>query len=156
MWVGIFFLLFPPPYVTVSLSVNRQIQLVSRRVVNLRVQRKEGSGAFRETAALSQDSKSHPPWSGSMFVHTTSADSFFLPLGSGLWMPEAQPLALLRRNIDSKPEIIRRVLTGDALRKTILGVAANDEKKAIKAFASHNAENALKTKPKVCVRLQSN
>jgi hypothetical protein len=66
-------------------------------------------------------------------------------------MPEAQPLALLRRNIDSEPEVIRRVLTDAALRKTILGVAANDEKKAIKAFASHNAENALKTKPKVCV-----
>ena len=66
-------------------------------------------------------------------------------------MPEAQPLALLRRNIDSEPEAIRRVLTDGALRKTILGVAANDEKKAIKAFASHNAENALKTKPKVCV-----
>lgn len=65
-------------------------------------------------------------------------------------MPDAQPLALLRRNIDRKPEVIRRVLTEAALRKTILGVAANDEKKAIKAFASHNAENALKTKPKVC------
>jgi hypothetical protein len=69
-------------------------------------------------------------------------------------MPEAQPLALLRRNIDREPEVIRRVLTDAALRKTILGVAANDEKKAIKAFASHNAENALKTKPKVCVFLQ--
>jgi hypothetical protein len=64
-------------------------------------------------------------------------------------MPEAQPLALLRRNIDLKPEVIRRVLTDAALRKTILGVTPNDEKKVIKAFASHNAENALKTKPKV-------
>jgi hypothetical protein len=64
-------------------------------------------------------------------------------------MPEAQPLALLRRNIDRKPEVIRRVLTDAALRKTILGVTPNDEKKVIKVFASHNAENALKTKPKV-------
>jgi hypothetical protein len=72
-------------------------------------------------------------------------------LGSGLWMPEAQPLALLRRNIDRKPEVIRRVLTDAALRKTILEVSQNDEKKAIKAFALQNAENALKTKPKVCL-----
>ena len=64
-------------------------------------------------------------------------------------MPEAQPLALLRRNIDRKPEAIRRVLTDAALRTTILGVIPNDAKKAIMAFASQNAENALKTKPKV-------
>lgn len=65
-------------------------------------------------------------------------------------MPEAQPLALLRANIDRNPEVMRRVLTDAALRKAILGVSANDEKKAIKAFALQNAENALKTKPKVC------
>ena len=65
-------------------------------------------------------------------------------------MPEAQPLALLRRNIDRKPEDIKRVLTNARLRKEILGGISNDEKKAIKAFASQNAENALKTKPKVC------
>lgn len=64
-------------------------------------------------------------------------------------MPEAQPLALLRRNIDRKPENIRRVLTDAGLRKAIFGGISNDEKKAIKAFASQNAENALKTKPKV-------
>jgi hypothetical protein len=66
-------------------------------------------------------------------------------------MPEAQPLALLRRDIDRKPEAFKRVLTDAALRKTILGGLPNDEKKAIKAFASQNAENALKTKPKVCL-----
>jgi hypothetical protein len=68
-------------------------------------------------------------------------------------MPEAQPLALLRRNIDRKPEVIRRVLTDAALRKKVLGVIPNDEKKAVKAFALHNAENALKTKPKVRLNL---
>jgi hypothetical protein len=68
-------------------------------------------------------------------------------------MPEAQPLALLRRNIDSKPEVIRRVLTDAALRKKVLGGIPNDEKKAVKAFALHNAENALKTKPKVRLNL---
>ena len=68
-------------------------------------------------------------------------------------MPEAQPLALLRRNIDREPEAISRVLTDAALRKTILGGIPKDEKKAIKAFAAQNAENALKTKPKVCLDL---
>ena len=68
-------------------------------------------------------------------------------------MPEAQPLALLRRSIDRKPEDFKRVLTDAALRKTILGGVPNDEKKAVKAFALQNAENALKTKPKVCPAL---
>ncbi|OQV07714.1 hypothetical protein CLAIMM_12109 isoform 2 [Cladophialophora immunda] len=71
-------------------------------------------------------------------------------VGSGLWMPESQPLALLRANIDRKPTKLRRVLSETQLRKEVLGIASNDEKKAIKAFADQNKENALKTKPKVC------
>ena len=71
--------------------------------------------------------------------------------GSGLWMPEAQPLALLRQNIHRKSKKFRQVLTEPQMRKQILGVSSNDEKKAIKAFADQNKENALKTKPKVCV-----
>ncbi|OAL19736.1 hypothetical protein AYO22_09263 [Fonsecaea multimorphosa] len=70
-------------------------------------------------------------------------------VGSGLWMPESQPLALLRANIDRKPKKLRRVLAEAQLRKQVLGVASNDEKKAIKAFADQNKENALKTKPKL-------
>lgn len=68
-------------------------------------------------------------------------------------MPEAQPLALLRQNIDRKSRKFRQVLTAERLRKEILGVTATDEKKAIRAFADQNKENALKTKPKVCVSL---
>jgi len=64
-------------------------------------------------------------------------------------MPEAQPLALLRRNIDQRPERIKSVLMDAGLRKTILGGVPADEKRVIKAFASQNSENALKTKPKV-------
>lgn len=64
-------------------------------------------------------------------------------------MPEAQPLALLRRDIDRKPENIRRVLTDPAMRKHILGGIAKDEKKAMQVFAGQNQDNALKTKPKV-------
>jgi hypothetical protein len=39
------------------------------------------------------------------------------------------------------------------MRKQILGVSSNDEKKAVKAFAEKNKGNALKTKPKVGVFL---
>jgi uncharacterized protein (TIGR02453 family) len=65
-------------------------------------------------------------------------------VGSGLWHPEAAPLALLRRNINRKPHLIKSVLSENRLRKEILNVNTNDEKKAIKAFAASNAENALK------------
>lgn len=71
-------------------------------------------------------------------------------VGSGLWHPEAQPLALLRRNIDQRPERIRGVLANDLIRKRIFDGISKDEKKAIKAFCNQNSENALKTKPKVC------
>jgi len=73
-----------------------------------------------------------------------------VPIGSGRWMPEAEQLALLRADIDRKPKKIRRVLTDARVRKHIFGGIPHDEKKAIKAFAESNAENALKTKPKVC------
>jgi len=63
-------------------------------------------------------------------------------------MPEARPLALLRRNIDRKPTKLREVLSEPRMRKQILGVTSSDEKKAVKAFADQNKENALKTKPK--------
>jgi uncharacterized protein (TIGR02453 family) len=70
-------------------------------------------------------------------------------VGGGLWMPEAQQLALLRRDIDRKPERIKAVLTNAEVRKHLLGGVAKDEKKAVKAFAQQNQENALKTHPKV-------
>ncbi|KAK5198895.1 hypothetical protein LTR92_001366 [Exophiala xenobiotica] len=69
-------------------------------------------------------------------------------VGAGLWMPEAQPLASLRADIDRKPHRLKRVLMNPQLRKQILRGAPNDEKKVIKAFATQNSENALKTKPK--------
>lgn len=80
------------------------------------------------------------------YVHIQPGHNF---VGSGLWHPDAAPLALLRQDIDRHPERIRSVLTGAGLRKHIFGGIAKDEKKAIKAFANRNAENALKTKPKV-------
>ncbi|KAI9817523.1 MAG: hypothetical protein M1827_001133 [Pycnora praestabilis] len=69
-------------------------------------------------------------------------------VGGGLWMPEAQPLALLRRDVDRHSHRIKAVLTDARLRKEFFGGLQKDEKKAVKAFVAKNNENALKTKPK--------
>jgi hypothetical protein len=69
--------------------------------------------------------------------------------GGGLWMPEAQSVAALRRDIDRKPHKMKNVLRETRLRKEILGVTSDDEKKVIQAFVKGNASSALKTKPKV-------
>ena len=95
-------------------------------------------------------------------------------VGGGLWHPENTALARLRASIDERPHRIRRVLMGDAFRRTFLpgarakpkpkpkakgkakgkgdGVgddADAEERAVIAAFARANRENALKTKPKV-------
>ena len=64
-------------------------------------------------------------------------------------MPEARALAALRRDIDRRPQNIKRVLIDRDTRKDFLGGVPDDIKKAVKAFAAQNASNALKTKPKV-------
>ena len=68
-----------------------------------------------------------------------------------MWQPEAQPLSLLRRDIDRKPHKIKRVLIDERLRKAFFGGIDADEKKAVKAFAnqSSNRSTALKRHPKV-------
>jgi hypothetical protein len=68
-----------------------------------------------------------------------------------LWQPEAQPLSLLRRDIDRKPHKIKRVLIDERLRKAFFGGIDADEKKAVKAFANQfsNRSTALKRHPKV-------
>ncbi|KAK5090851.1 hypothetical protein LTR05_001028 [Lithohypha guttulata] len=69
-------------------------------------------------------------------------------VGSGLWHPEAAPLALLRADINSNPDQIRNVLMDAGMRKHIFGGVGKDVKKATQAFCKQNEENALKTKPK--------
>ena len=64
-------------------------------------------------------------------------------------MPEAQPLALLRRDVDRRSHKIKRVLMDAGLRKEFFGGIPKDEKKVVQAFVKQNAETALKTKPKV-------
>ncbi|KAL8670918.1 MAG: hypothetical protein Q9168_004564 [Polycauliona sp. 1 TL-2023] len=69
-------------------------------------------------------------------------------IGGGLWCPEAAPLAAMRKDIDRKSHKLKSVLMDPAIRKEFLGGISKDEKKAVKAFAEQNKENALKTKPK--------
>lgn len=70
-------------------------------------------------------------------------------IGAGVWHPEAEPLGLLRRAVDRKSHRLKNILMDPRIRKECLKGVANDEKKIIKAFAAANAENALKSKPKV-------
>ncbi|QKX57050.1 uncharacterized protein TRUGW13939_04158 [Talaromyces rugulosus] len=69
-------------------------------------------------------------------------------IGSGLWMPEASNLALLRETIDQNSARLKSVLRGEGLRREFFKGIPDDERKAVKAFVSQNQESALKTKPK--------
>lgn len=81
------------------------------------------------------------------YVHIQPGGRCFV--GSGLWHPDAAPVALLRTEIDQRSERLRSVLMEARMRKRIFGGVAKDEKKAIRVFCEQNKENALKTKPKV-------
>ena len=81
------------------------------------------------------------------YIHIQPGGRCFV--GSGLWHPDATPLAKLRTDIDERPERIRGVLTAPNLRKHVLGGVSKDLKKCVQAFCKQNEENALKTKPKV-------
>jgi hypothetical protein len=59
----------------------------------------------------------------------------------------------MRRGIDRRPQRIKAILTEDGLRKEFLKGAPKNDAKAVKAFVASNAENALKTKPKVSPHL---
>ncbi|KMU77364.1 hypothetical protein DIZ76_012681 [Coccidioides immitis] len=79
------------------------------------------------------------------YVHLEPGKCF---VGSGLWMPEAARLALLRQDIDGRSERIKRVLGHSDIRREIFDDIPDEEKKVVKAFISQNQETALKTKPK--------
>ena len=74
-------------------------------------------------------------------------------VGCGLWHPDAQPVALLRRDFDRKSHKLKKVLLNEAVRKELFNGVPEDEKKVIKAFVELNKENMLKTKPKVSSNL---
>lgn len=86
------------------------------------------------------------PYAG-YYVQVQPNGSF---VGAGVWHPEAPPLALMRKDLDEKSHRIKEVLMSAAIRKEFFGGIGKDEKKAVKAFVGMNAENMLKTKPKVC------
>lgn len=91
----------------------------------------------------------------------------FRSLGGGLWHPEAAPTSAMRRAIDRNPRRLKDVLIDDRIRRDFLGGAQKSDAAAVKvsltdevmqvsllmklleAFFKSNAENALKTKPKV-------
>lgn len=73
-------------------------------------------------------------------------------LGGGLWNPEPQHLAAMRRLIDEKPHRLINVLLDPGIREYFFDGVANDKEKVVAAFVRHNQDNALKTKPKVSLR----
>ena len=56
----------------------------------------------------------------------------------------------MRRAIDRQPERLKVILSKPEMRKDFLKGAPANESKTVKAFIAANAENALKTRPKVC------
>ncbi|CAH0052761.1 unnamed protein product [Clonostachys solani] len=80
------------------------------------------------------------------YIHCEPKSSF---IGGGLWCPDKDQLAKLRRSIDRHPERWREVLNTPGLKRTYLpGVKPSaDDEKAIEAFFDKNQSNALKKKP---------
>jgi hypothetical protein len=70
-------------------------------------------------------------------------------LAGGLWMPEANALALLRRDIDRRPQRIKAVLRNANIRNQFFGGVPDKDVMVVKKFVAQNSESALKTKPKV-------
>ena len=85
------------------------------------------------------------PYAG-YYVQIQPGGSF---VGAGVWHPEAPPLALLRKDVDEKSQKLKGILLEERLRKEFLGVTKSDEGAVVKKFIGMNAENALKTKPRV-------
>lgn len=69
--------------------------------------------------------------------------------GGGLWHPEAQALAMIRRSIDQHPERLKQVVTAEEFATKFYGkLPRKDEKTLVQAFVAKNSEDALKTAPK--------
>lgn len=80
-----------------------------------------------------------------------SPPPWLIPLctGCGLWNPEAEPLALLREEMDENSSALKEVLRAPDMRREFLKGASDDDDAIVNAFTYHNRESALKTKPKV-------
>ncbi|OJJ38187.1 hypothetical protein ASPWEDRAFT_35776 [Aspergillus wentii DTO 134E9] len=79
------------------------------------------------------------------YVHMQPGSCF---VGSGIWQPEPNQLALLREEIDQNSHHLKAVLRRPELRHEIFKGISDDEDKAVECFFDQNKETALKTKPK--------
>ncbi|KAL6239572.1 hypothetical protein BDW75DRAFT_121777 [Aspergillus navahoensis] len=95
------------------------------------------------SAAWSRTGKKGPY--AAYYVHCQPGASF---VGSGLWHPEADKLALLREDIDGNSQGLKTVLMEERMRREFFDGIPDNEEKAVEAFVSQNSESALKTKPK--------
>ncbi|KAL4936743.1 hypothetical protein BDV06DRAFT_86459 [Aspergillus oleicola] len=95
------------------------------------------------SAAWSRTGKKGPY--AAYYVHCQPGASF---VGSGLWNPEADKLALLREDVDGNSQGLKAVLREEGMRREFFGGIPDDDDEAVKAFVSHNSESALKTRPK--------
>ncbi|TID19354.1 hypothetical protein E6O75_ATG06692 [Venturia nashicola] len=69
-------------------------------------------------------------------------------VAGGLWMPEANAVALLRRDIDRRPQRIKAVLKSAGIRKEFLEGVPDNDAKVVEKFVAQSSQGALKTKPK--------
>ncbi|KAJ5560413.1 hypothetical protein N7513_002812 [Penicillium frequentans] len=95
------------------------------------------------SAAWSRTGKKGPY--AAYYVHFQPGSSF---VGCGLWNPEADALAALREDIDTYADQWKEVLRAPEMRREFLKGARDEDDAVVKAFAHHNRESALKTKPK--------
>ncbi|RDI86389.1 hypothetical protein Vi05172_g3381 [Venturia inaequalis] len=70
-------------------------------------------------------------------------------VAGGLWMPEANAIALLRRDIDRRPQRIKAALKNAGIRREFLEGVPDNDAKVVKKFVAQSSQSALKTKPKV-------
>ncbi|KAK6822236.1 hypothetical protein RU639_006910 [Aspergillus parasiticus] len=94
------------------------------------------------SAAWSRTGKKGPY--AAYYVHCQPKSCF---VGSGLWHPEADKLALMREDIDRNSHRLKSVLGEEGMRRELFD-GVSDEEKAVEAFVNQNQESALKTKPK--------
>ncbi|KAJ5919271.1 hypothetical protein N7466_010214 [Penicillium verhagenii] len=95
------------------------------------------------SAAWSRTGKKGPY--AAYYVHFQPGASF---VGCGLWNPESDALAALRQDIDTDAQQWKDVLRAPEMRREFLNGVSDDNEAVVKAFAHHNRESALKTKPK--------
>lgn len=70
-------------------------------------------------------------------------------IAGGLYMPEANAVALLRRDIDRRPQRIKATLKDEGIRREFLDGALDNDAQVVKKFVAQSSQSALKTKPKV-------